>query len=612
MGKYINTGNAGFRSAGFIIQSHRILAFVMLLITLTIQAQELTIKEMKATNDLSASQYRRMDRNNEPCGLVKVSLATTGATFEGNVIPPVEYKTGEYWVYMSKGSRELRIKHPNYVPFHINFADYGISKGVQPLTTYSLTLLMPQANNPIEKQKLTINYTPANAIVLIDSKHYKGNGRVEAVLPVGNHSYIIAAEGYESAEGSVKLTSSAPRTVTEALVATAQPVQQFTPVDQRSKPVQQASIATQSQDTRPKQKVMDVPADAFLSPTTIPGNDFPKLDKERRGYFYMKAPNAKKVALDIGGKKYDMKSDNQGGWTVITEPLVVGFHYYFMNIDGQNFIDPASETFSGCNREASGFEVPEGPEGDYYRPQSSVSHGQVHSIYYFSNEQKTKRHVMVYTPAEYDLKKNQKKRYPVLYLQHGMGEDETSWSKQGRLQHIMDNTIASGKAVPMIVVMESGDIFAPYDGKSTETYGNSFYPVLLNDLIPYIDSNFRTKSDRDNRAMAGLSWGGHQTFDIVLNNLDKFSYIGVFSGAIFGLDVKSAYNGVFTNPNEFNKKIHYMYMNWGSEDFINSDGIVKGLRELGIKVDASISNGTGHEWLTWRRGLHEFIPHLFR
>jgi enterochelin esterase-like enzyme len=337
-----------------------------------------------------------------------------------------------------------------------------------------------------------------------------------------------------------------------------------------------------------------------------------------------------------------MQADGKGGYMAATEPLPVGFHYYFMNIDGVNFVDPASETFFGCHRESGGLEVPEGPEGDYYRPHEGIPHGCVRSIYYpsfhdaqivkgsprlqsrlgakasekSSNGKCTWRHALVYTPAEYDNTKKAKKRYPVLYLQHGMGEGETSWMLQGKMQHIMDNLIASGEAVPMIVVMESGDIKAPFRGGSNQAgrseYGASFYPVMLNDLIPYIDNNFRTKSDRDNRAMAGLSWGGHQTFDVVLQNLDKFAWMGTFSGAIFGLDVKTAYNGVFSNAEEFNRKIHYFYMNWGSEDFIKSQSIVDSLRELGIKVDASVSEGTSHEFLTWRRGLKEFIPHLFR
>ena len=362
-------------------------------------------------------------------------------------------------------------------------------------------------------------------------------------------------------------------------------------------------------------KKIEIPDDAITVENAIPGNEFPKIDKQRRAYFRINAPQAKKVVVDICSKKYDMEPDGKGGFMAVTDPLPVGFHYYFMNIDGVNFIDPASETYFGCNREAGGLEVPEGPEGDYYRPQLGVPHGQIRSIYYHSPNSKFGewRHALVYTPAEYE---KGKKRYPVLYLQHGMGEGETSWALQGKMQHIMDNAIAKGEAVPMIVVMESGDIKQPFgggnNGAGRSEYGASFYPVLLNDLIPYIDQNFRTKSDRENRAMAGLSWGGHQTFDVVLNNLDKFAWMGTFSGAIFGLDVKTAYNGVFANADEFNKKIHYMYMNWGSDDFIKSADIVRQLRELGIKVDSSESAGTAHEFLTWRRGLAEFIPHLFK
>ena len=365
-------------------------------------------------------------------------------------------------------------------------------------------------------------------------------------------------------------------------------------------------------------KKIEVPADAVSGECNVPGNEFPKVDSQRRAYFRIQAPQAKKIIVDVCSKKYEMQPQGNGVFMAVTDPLPVGFHYYFMNIDGVNFIDPASETFFGCNRESGGIEIPEGPEGDYYRPQQGIAHGQVRSIYYHSPNSKFGewRHALVYTPAEYELAKNAKKRYPVLYLQHGMGEGETSWMLQGKMQHIMDNAIAKGEAVPMLVVMESGDIKQPFGGGNNQAgrseYGASFYPVLLNDLIPYIDANYRTKSDRENRAMAGLSWGGHQTFDVVLQNLDKFAWLGTFSGAIFGLDVKTAYNGVFANAEEFNKKIHYMYMNWGSDDFIKSQPIVDSLRELGIKVDSSVSEGTGHEFLTWRRGLHEFIPHLFK
>ena len=223
---------------------HQILFVICLLLALTASAQELTIKGMQATNDLSASQYKRNDINEQPCALIKVQLATTGATFEGNVIKPVEYKSGEYWVYMPGGNKELMIKHPSFLPLHINFADHGI-KSVQSLVTYRLTLLMPQTSAPIQTQKLTISYTPANAIVVVDSKTYTGNGQVELILPVGPHDYQIVAPGYDSAEGSVKLIASQPRTITEHLAAATQPttVQQPTPQPvKQQEPVEQNTL----------------------------------------------------------------------------------------------------------------------------------------------------------------------------------------------------------------------------------------------------------------------------------------------------------------------------------------------------------------------------------
>ena len=366
-------------------------------------------------------------------------------------------------------------------------------------------------------------------------------------------------------------------------------------------------------------KRIEAPADAIIAETTIPGNEYPKVDKEGRAYFRISAPEARKVVVDICSKKYDMQPDGKGNFMAVTDPLVPGFHYYFMNIGGVNFIDPATETFFGCNRESGGIEIPEGSEGDYYRPQAGVPTGEVRSFYYYAESTKEWRHAMVYTPAEYDAKKNAKKRYPVLYLQHGMGEDETGWSKQGHMQHIMDNAIAKGEAVPMIVVMESGDIKAPFQGgdnrQGMSTYGNSFYQVLLNDLIPTIDAKFRTLTDREHRAMAGLSWGGHQTFDVVLTNMDKFSYMGTFSGAIFGLDLKTAYDGVFTNPEAFNKQIHCLFMMSGTEGMDKMFGtkkMVEDLNQMGINAHYYESTGTDHEWLTWRRGLKQFIPYLFK
>lgn len=357
-------------------------------------------------------------------------------------------------------------------------------------------------------------------------------------------------------------------------------------------------------------KGLEVPADAKVAETTFPGNEFPKVDKEGRAYFSISAPEAKDVKVDICSKKYDMKRDSKGNWMAVTDPLPVGFYYYFILVDGVSTVDPATDTFFGCHRQAGGIEIPEGPEGNYYRPQEGVPQGQVRSLYYYSKSAGSFRHAMVYTPAEYE---KGKKKYPVLYLQHGMGEDETGWSKQGHMQHIMDNAIHEGRAVPMIVVMESGDIRAPFGrGMSHADYGASFYPVLLNDLIPYIEANFRVKADRENRAMAGLSWGGKQTFDIVLNNLDKFAWMGTFSAAIFGVDVKNAYNGIFSRPDEFNEKIHYFSMSCGTEENFGTERMVNTLREAGINVEFKVSEGTAHEWLTWRRGLNEFIPNIFK
>lgn len=351
--------------------------------------------------------------------------------------------------------------------------------------------------------------------------------------------------------------------------------------------------------------------------TNIEGCDFPRIDEKNRAYFYIQAPEAKSVQVDICGKVFDMKSDGKGSWALRTEALVVGFHYYSLIIDGIRVCDPNSETFFGCGKESSGLEIPEGKLGDYYRPQKGVAAGQLRELTYYSESSKRFRKAFVYTPAEYDTSRD--KRYPVLYLQHGMGENETSWSRQGRMQFIMDNMIASAECVPMIVVMESGDIEAPFRpgkgediNKQRSLYGSSFYDVLLKDLIPMIDKTFRTKADRDNRAMAGLSWGAYQSFNAVLPNLDKFAYLGSFSGALFGVDLKTCFDGVFADSENFNKKIKYMFMGCGSEENSGTKKLYKELKEMGINVDFYESEGTQHEWLTWRRCFRAFAKNLFK
>lgn len=360
----------------------------------------------------------------------------------------------------------------------------------------------------------------------------------------------------------------------------------------------------------------DILANTRKSVTAIESSDYPRTDKDGRAYFRVYAPQVQRLQADVCGKKYDMQRTPDGVWTVSTDPLPIGHHYYFLIVDGMRIVDPGSQTIFGCNGIAGCIEIEEGTEGDYYRPQQ-VPHGQVRRLTYYSNSQKTFRTAYIYTPAEYET--NLKKRYPVLYLQHGMGEDETGWSTQGCMANIMDNAIAAGRAVPMIVVMESGDVEKPFTVKPGQNrfeamaeYGASFYDVLLGDLIPTIDKTFRTKTDRDNRAMAGLSWGGHQTFDVTLTHLDRFSYIGAFSGAIFGLDVPTCYNGVFADGKKFNKQVHTLFLSCGTEENFGTEALVNAIKAQGINVDFYLSKGTAHEWLTWRRSLNEFIPKLFR
>lgn len=355
---------------------------------------------------------------------------------------------------------------------------------------------------------------------------------------------------------------------------------------------------------------------AVPAQTNIPEAGYPKVDSQSRASFRIYAPEANDVKIDICGKKYDMSKSTDGVWTVTTDPLVVGFHYYFVLVDGVSVIDPATETFYGCGRMAGGIEIPESPEAAaYYTFNKDIPHGQVRECKYYSDIEGAQRRCFVYTPAEYE--QNADKRYPVLYLQHGMGEDERGWSQQGMMANILDNQIAAGKCVPMIVVMDYGNcgyIFGAKKGETREQFGASFTPIMLNEIIPYIDGTFRTLTDRDNRAMAGLSWGGHETFQTTLYNLDKFAHIGSFSGALFFLNgnIKDAFNGVFADADSFNSRVHTLFLGMGSEEGFGSDKICKALTEAGINNVYYESPGTHHEWLTWRRCLNEFLPLIFK
>lgn len=348
----------------------------------------------------------------------------------------------------------------------------------------------------------------------------------------------------------------------------------------------------------------------------IVGAEYPRVGKDGRTYFRIYAPDAQKVEISFRG---EMQKGEDGFWTLESKgPEVVGFHYYQVIIDGVSVADPNGKPLFGMGKWVSGIEIPE-ENGDYYKPKKGVDKGVISESWYYSDIRKEWRRSLVYTPAEYD--KNPEKKYPVLYLQHGMGENETSWAVQGKMNFIMDNLIAEGSAVPMIVVMDNGNIesFQPRQGEdpneARKRFGADFSSILLEEIIPNIESKYRVLTDRENRAMAGLSWGGLQTFNITLNNLDKFSYIGGFSGAgsIDTNQLETVYNGAFKDPKEFNEKVHVLFLGIGSEERPErTKNLSDNLKKAGINNIYYESPGTAHEFLTWRRCLKEFVPLIFK
>ena len=347
-----------------------------------------------------------------------------------------------------------------------------------------------------------------------------------------------------------------------------------------------------------------------------PGKQYPQVNSEGRVRVSIPAPEAHKVQLDIGGVKYDLRKDEKGVWTGESAPQVEGFHYYQLNIDGASVPDPGSLYFYGASRWGSAIEIP-APDQDIYAVKD-VPHGLVSQKTYFSKVTNSWRRCFVYTPAEYD--KNTTKRYPVLYLQHGSGEDETGWPTQGKANLILDNLIAAGKAVPMIIVMDNG-----YAVKASQAApGRGAFPfedVLIGEIIPMIDASFRTLSDRDHRAMAGLSMGANQTITITMNNLDKFSYIAGFSGTsnyprTDVIDPVTFMGGKFMDGAALNKKIKLFWLGLGTEEPAPFPGSVKAFRNMlekqGVKYTYYESKGTAHEWLTWRRDLHQFASLIFK
>ncbi|HEY6502619.1 MAG TPA: alpha/beta hydrolase-fold protein [Chitinophagaceae bacterium] len=339
-------------------------------------------------------------------------------------------------------------------------------------------------------------------------------------------------------------------------------------------------------------------------------SQYPAVNPQtRQATFRVVAPYAQSVALQLGGK-HSMKKDEKGIWWYTTDPLVVGFHYYAILIDSVAIMDRGSQAYFGSNWESAGIEIPEGPEGDYYRFNKNIPHGEIRSLYHWSDINGIERHINVYVPPGYE---KDTKKYPVLYLVHGWGEDENGWSVQGHMANIMDGLIASGKAVPMIVVMPSGDIKTNSDVRSAS--GN-ITDIYVKDMIPYIDKTFRTHTDRNHRAMAGLSRGGGQTTATVFTNMDKFAWMGTFSGFFSRGNpdtlIEKGFNGVFKNADAFNKQINLLFISTGTQE--NSPkASVEALKAHGIKnIVFHESQGTAHEWLTWRRALNDFAPRLFK
>ncbi len=347
------------------------------------------------------------------------------------------------------------------------------------------------------------------------------------------------------------------------------------------------------------------------------GKDFPQVNSEGRVKFRIVAPKAQSVGVSFRDSSSFTKGDD-GAWTGYTRPLDEGFHYYTITIDGAEVSDPNSHFFYGAGRWGSAVEIP-AKDQDFYALKN-VAHGQLRELWYFSKSANTNRHAFVYTPPDYD--KSSRKHYPALYLQHGAGEDETGWGSQGHAGWIMDNLLAEGKTRPFIIVMEFGG--NPFTGGARRPSGtnnaadpgprprpnlnfSSFEHVLVDDLIPYIDANFRTIADQPHRAMAGLSMGGMQTRVITLAHLDVFSHIGVFSGGSIGLTN-------ITDMPTFKKKTKLVFVSYGSKEngAAAAKTNVQALKQAGINSVYYESPGTAHEWQSWRRGLKEFAPLLFK
>jgi enterochelin esterase-like enzyme len=353
-----------------------------------------------------------------------------------------------------------------------------------------------------------------------------------------------------------------------------------------------------------------------FKPSTLnqPGQEYPQVNSQGYARFRIVAPYAQsiKVSLGLGGRGGTVLTRGTDSvWTgTTTGPLDKGFHYYHLTIDGGVFNDPGTLNFYGSTRWESGIEIP-APDQDFYALKD-VPHGKVEQVLFPSKSTNTSRRAFVYTPPDYN--KDQVKRYPVLYLQHGWGEDETAWSNQGHANLIMDNLIAEGKIKPFIIVMTYGMTNDVKIGGMRNFKIEPFQTVLIDELIPYVDANFRTLSDQPHRAMAGLSMGGMETKTITMANLDKFSHIGLLSGGTFSMDDVNKTPG-------FKEKVKLAFVSFGSREIGgNRPGRPGGdptanaeaLKQAGINSVFYVSPETAHEFLSWRRSLRELAPLLFK
>ena len=356
---------------------------------------------------------------------------------------------------------------------------------------------------------------------------------------------------------------------------------------------------------KPQVGVLTKPTSAT---TNVEGAEYPKINPDLSVTFQVNAPQAESVELDLG-HIYPMTKNADGIWEVTSEPQVPGFHYYFINVDGVHMADPSSQLFYGCGMMSSAIEIPE-VGVDFYLPKD-VPHGEIRMQRYWSELTQTWRTCYVYVPAEYEKKAD--KRYPVLYLYHGGGEDETGWAIQGKVDNIMDNLIAAKKCVPMLIVMDRGEALVPRasmaDGPRSMFNFTNVDMLVSQELIPMIDSKYRTVADRDHRAITGLSMGGFISWSVAMNHPELFAYVGGFSGS-----------GMAQNPDAYpaslNDQYKLLFISTGSDESPQMYATVTNFRDVleknGVKHIYYESPGTGHEWLNWRRSLKEFVPRLFK